>query len=148
MALTLTDDTALMALRGYTPLGGKSRRFRAPNGDTISRREYDNRRAQDAGFRNRYHLEQFRTDVIARTRWQNWAYDVKQHTGRAPTWEMYGDVREVRFRRARLRRRYPHLEGPDLDSHDRELVASDGPLARILDASGRRPINGRPVGDS
>lgn len=137
-----------MPLRGYTPLGGTSRKYRAPDGSVISRREYDNRRAQDAGFRNRYHLEQFRTDVIARTRWSNWAYDVKRHTGRNPTWQDYGDVREVRARRARLRRRYPTLTGQDLDSHDKQLVAPDGPLARILDASGRRPISGRPVGDS
>lgn len=137
-----------MPLRGYTPVGGSSRRYRTPSGETISRREYDNRRAQAAGFRNRYDLEQFRTNVISRSRWGSWQYDVKQHTGRQPTWEMYGDVREVRERRAKLRERYPTLDGRELDAKDRQLVAPDGPLARILDASGRRPMSGRPVGDS
>lgn len=65
-----------------------------------------------------------------------------------PTWDMYGDVREVRERRAALQKKYPNVHGRDLDSKDKRLVAPDGPLARILDASGRRPISGRPVGDS
>lgn len=137
-----------MALRGYKPLGGTSRQYRTPSGKIISRREYDNRRAKAAGFRNRYDLEQFRTKVIGRSRWSNWQYDVKQRTGRMPTWEMYGNVREVRERRLKLRARYPDLHGRDLDSKDPQLVAPDGPLAQILDASGRRPITGRPVGDS
>lgn len=137
-----------MALRGYTPLGGSSRKYRAPGGKIISRREYDNRRAKAAGFKNRYELEQFRTKVVARGRWANWQYDVKQRTGRLPTYEMYADVREVRERRARLQRKHAGLTGQDLDAKDSKLIAANGPLARILDASGRRPLSGRPVGDS
>ena len=134
-----------MALRGYTPLGGSARNYRAPGGKIISRREYDNRRAKAAGFRNRYDLEQFRANLGG---WADWQRDVKQNTGRLPSWELYADVREVRQRRARLRKRYPHLEGQDLDNKDPRLVAGNGPLARILDASGRRPLDGRDVGDS
>lgn len=137
-----------MPLRGYKPLGNSARQYRTPSGKIISRREYDNRRAKAAGFRNRYELEQFRTQTIAKSRWSNWVYDVKQKTGRLPTFEMYGDVKEVRERRARLKRRYPRLSGQDLDSKDAALVNASGPLARILDASGRRPMSGRPVGDS
>lgn len=137
-----------MPLRGYTPLGGSSRKYRTPGGRIISRREYDNRRARAAGFKNRYEVEQFRTNIIARSRWADWQYDVKQRTGRLPTWDMYADVREVRRRRAVLKRKHPGLSGSDLDAYDSELVAPDGPLARILDASGRRPMSGRPVGDS
>lgn len=136
-------------LRGYKPIKGDSaRRYRTPSGGIISRREYDNKRAQAAGFKNRYELEQFRTKVIARGRWGDWQYDVKQHEGHLPTWDLYSDVREVRDRRAELERRYPHLSARDRDAMDRQLVAANGPLARILDASGRRPISGRPVGDS
>ena len=132
----------MATLRGYEPLGGSSRKYRNKRtGKVISRREYDNKRAQKAGFRNRYELEQFRTK-LAGSRWANWIYDVKQHTGKLPEWELYADVREVRARRARLARR-------DLDDKgDPALVAADGPLARILDASGRRPLSGRAVGDS
>lgn len=136
------------SLRGYKPLGGSSRRYRAPGGKIISRREYDNRRAKAAGFNNRYEVEKFRTDVIAKTRWGDWQYDVKQHTGQMPTWSLYHDVQEVRQRRAVLARQYPHLSGSERDAMDRKLVAADGPLARVLDAAGRRPISGRPVGDS
>lgn len=136
-----------MALRGYKPLGGTSRKYRTPSGKVISRREYDNRRAKKAGFRNRYELEQLRVD-LSRGRWANWQYDVKQHTGRMPTYDAYHDVKEVRDRRARLEARYPTLPGRERDSRDRRLVAPDGPLARVLDASGRRPLSGRPVGES
>lgn len=137
-----------MPLRGYKALGGTSRRYQTPTGEVISRREYDNRRAQAAGFRNRYELEQFRTTVVGRSNWSSWQYDVRQRTGSLPDWDLYADVREVRDRRRKLRARYADLSGRDLDSKDPELVAPDGPLARILDASGRRPISGRPVGDS
>lgn len=136
-----------MALRGYKPLGGTSRKYRTPSGKIISRREYDNRRARAAGFRNRYELEKYREN-LARGRWGDWVYDVKQRTGRQPTFDLYADVREVQRRRAALKKRYPGLTGRDLDAKDKQLVAPDGPLARILDASGRRPISGRPVGDS
>lgn len=137
-----------MPLRGYRALGGSSRRYLTPSGKEISRREYDDKRAQAAGFRNRYELEQFRTKTIGGSRWSSWQYDVRQRTGQLPTWDLYADVREVRERRQALRARYPELSGKELDSKDRKLVAPDGPLARILDASGRRPLSGRPVGES
>jgi hypothetical protein len=137
-----------VVVRGYKALGGSARKYRTPSGKIISRREYDNKRAKKAGFKNRYELEKFRTQVVAKGRWADWQYDVKQHTGHMPTMEMYADVREIRQRRAKLRRRYPHLVGHDLDAKDSELVASDGPLARVLAASGRRPMSGRGFGDS
>lgn len=138
----------LKTLKGYVPLGGTSRNYRAPNGETITRRDYDNIRAQKAGFKNRYELEQFRTKVVARGRWGDWQYDVRQHEGHMPTFNDYADVREVRDRRAALQAEHPHLSGRELDKLDAELIAANGPLARILDASGRRPLSGRPVGDS
>ena len=141
----------MATLRGYKPLGGTSRQYRAPGGKVISRREYDNRRAQAVGFKNRYELEQFRTRVVARGKWADWQYDVRQRTGRMPTFQDYADVREVRQRRTRLRKRYPNLQGSELDKMDKKLVDKDGPLARILDHSGRRPkssFGGHDVGDS
>jgi hypothetical protein len=139
-----------MPLRGWKPITGDSaRRYQnTRTGEIISRRTYDDKRAQAAGWRNRYEVEKFRTNVIARTRWGDWQYDVKQHTGRLPSWELYHDVQEVRERRRILADKYPHLDSGDRDKHDPELVAANGPLARVLDAAGRRPLNGRPVGDS
>lgn len=136
-----------MALRGYKPLGGSSRKYRAPGGKIISRREYDNIRAQQAGWKNRYELEQFRAKV-QRSRWGDWVYDVKQHSGKMPTFETYADLREVQQRRKELERQNPGVTGNNRDQLDKALVDANGPLARILDASGRRPLNGRPVGDS
>lgn len=137
----------MAALRGYTPLGGTSRRYRAPGGKIISRREYDNRRARKAGFKNRYELEKYRESLQA-SKWSRWTYNVYKHTGSRPTWEDYAAVREVRQRRAKLRKLYPNLSGGNLDAMDSELVAPGGPLERVLAAAGLRTPNGRPVGDS
>lgn len=131
-------------LPGYKPLGGKSRRYQGPGGRTISRRQYDNKRARQAGFSSIRALRDF-VDTLQRGRWGDWIYDVKQHTGRVPSADLYHDVEMVRRRRARLRYLYGDQARDDMDP---ELVAPDGPLARILDASGRRPFNGRAVGDS
>jgi hypothetical protein len=139
----------MAALRGYKLLPGPSRRYRTPGGRTISRREYDNRQARAAGWRNRYELEQFRSSVGG----SRWLSDIYQHTGRAPTWDTYHDLREVKTRRARIeagreRRGLPFALHGETDREDPDLVAADGPLARLLDASGKRPISGRDVGDS
>lgn len=135
----------MAGLRGYTPLKGDSaRRYRTPAGRIISRREYDNRRARAAGFRNRYQLEKFRESMAG----SNWLGDIYAHTGRGPTWDNYADLREVKQRRAALRATYGKGTHSELDRHDPELVAADGPLARLLDAAGKRPLSGRDVGTS
>lgn len=131
-------------LRGYRPVGGSSRRYRTPGGKTISRREYDNRRAQAVGFRNRYELEKFRE----RQAGSNWLGDIYEHTGRQPTFQHYADLREVKQRRARIRATGARGNHSQTDRLDPELTAPDGPLARLLDAAGKRPLSGRPVGDS
>jgi hypothetical protein len=131
----------------YRPLGDSARRYLdTRTGKSISRREYDNRRAKSAGFRNRYQLEQYRENLPRR--WADWPQQIREHTGRPPTFQDYADIRRVRQARKELRQRYPNTEGERLDSMDSELVAADGPLARILDRSGRRPMDGRPVGES
>ena len=134
----------MAGLRGYSPIPGSARRYRAPDGSTISRRQYDNLRAQAAGFDNRYELEQFRRDEAG----SPWFGDIYARTGRHPTFQDYADIREVQQRREALRARYGAGSHAELDSHDPELVAPDGPLARILDRSGKRPLSGRPVGAS
>lgn len=140
-----------MPLRGYKPLGGPKRNYRTPSGEVISRAKYDNIRAQRAGFKNRYELRTYK-DSLTKSDWRNMLYDIRQKTGRAPTYQDYADIREVRQRRAKLKRSRTYkrqgVTGKDLDNKDKQLVAPDGPLARILDRSGRRPISGRPVGDS
>lgn len=127
-------------LRGYKPLGGSSRQYRTPSGSIISRREYDNRRARQAGFRNRYELEQLRQTREGR----KWGMDIIEQ-GKRPTFQDWGDIKQVRDHRARLKREYPNLTRSQRDQRDSELIAPDGPLARILDRTGRRPISNRPV---
>jgi hypothetical protein len=145
-------------LRGYRPIvvrrvskrTGKqyhyTQAYLTPRGNRISRREYDDRRLRRGGqFQSRRELEQFRLQVSG----SDWLVDIRQHTGRAPTPQMYADWREVRRRRAVLAKRYPRLSRGRRDAMDRKLVAPDGPLARILDATGRRQmIPGVAVGES
>lgn len=138
-----------MPLPGYKFLGGSSRRYVTPTGEIISRRQYDNLRARDAGWRSRSELEKFRRNKVARTGWSKWAHDVKQHSGKRPTWRSYRDLKDVLDRRAKLKRLYPGLSGPDLDRMDPVLIDPNGPLARILTDAGRRSSGmGNPVGDS
>lgn len=127
-------------LRGYAPVGGSARRYRTPSGSTISRREYDNLRAQAAGFRNRYELEQLRRSRVGR----KWGMDIIEQ-GHRPTFRDWGDIREVRDRRADLARSSPDLSRRDRDQLDAELTDPDGPLARLLARTGRRPMSNRPV---
>lgn len=47
-------------LRGWVPVGGKSRRYRNAKGETISRRQYENKVLKRKGWRSRYEAEQFR----------------------------------------------------------------------------------------
>lgn len=136
-----------MPLRGYKPLGGKSRRYSKPGGGSISRRAYDDIRARKAGFKDRAALESYR-ESLQSTRWNRWVINVKKNTGRNPTFEDYGNLELVRRKRARLKRLYPLMNAKERDSMDPSLVAPDGPLANVLDAAGLRPKNGRPVGDS
>jgi len=127
-------------LRGYTPLGGSSRQYRTPSGGVISRRQYDNRRARAAGFRNRYELERFRQSRFGR----KWGMDIIEQ-GNRPTFRDWGDIKQIRDRRRALKDEYPNLTRRQRDQRDRELIAPKGPLARILDRTGRRPMSNRPV---
>lgn len=147
-------------LRGYRPIvvrkvskrTGKeyhyTQAYLTPRGNRISRREYDNRRInrQTAGrFKTRSELERFRASLGG----DPWLLDIRQHTGRAPTFANYADWQEVEQRRRLLEARYPTLSRRERDRKDRRLVAADGPLARLLDATGRRPLRpGVAVGES
>jgi hypothetical protein len=50
---------AIPKLPGWTPLGGTSRRYRAANGRTVSRRNYENKVLKRKGWRSRYEAERF-----------------------------------------------------------------------------------------
>lgn len=132
------------SLRGYKLLPGSGRRYRTPSGRIISRRAYDNKRAQAAGFRNRYELERFRLSIQG----SGWLGDIYSHTGHPPTWEDYALIKDVQARRRALTALYGEGTHSELDYHDPELVAPDGPLAQLLDRAGKRNISGRPVGTS
>lgn len=130
-------------LRGYRRVPGASLRYITPSGREISRREYDNRRLRALGFRNRYELEQLRTSRAGR----KWGMDLIE-AGNRPTFRDWADIKQIRDRRAALKRRHPELDRQALDSRDSGLTAADGPLARILDRTGRRPLSGYAVGSS
>ena len=146
-------------LRGYKPIvvqrvskrTGKPYHYTVayttPRGNRISRREYDSRRLlRQTTFKNRGELERFRASKAG----SDWLTSIYHHTGRGPTFQDYDAWREVDRRRAALRAKYPggHPAGHGgrLDDLDPELVAPNGPLARLLDSSGKRDMNGRPIG--
>ncbi len=47
-------------LRGWKAIGGKSRRYSNAKGESISRREYENRLLRKKGWKSRYEAEKFR----------------------------------------------------------------------------------------
>jgi hypothetical protein len=47
-------------LRGWKALGGKSRRYSNAKGETISRRQYENKLLRKKGWKSRYEAEKFR----------------------------------------------------------------------------------------
>jgi hypothetical protein len=149
------------ALRGYKPVVVKrvskrtgkqyhyTQAYITPRGNRISRREYDTRRLlRETSFKNRGELERFRNTIAG----SDWLSDIYEHTGRAPTFQDYDAWREVNRRRAALHALYPGHGGDRrgwLDALDPELVAADGPLARLLNAAGRREMRpGVAVGES
>lgn len=55
-----------MPRAGWTRLPGSAERYRSPSGEVVSRRQYDNARYQDAGFRNRADFERRHNDPTFR----------------------------------------------------------------------------------
>lgn len=131
---------ARLVLPGYTALPGSSRRYRTPDGEEISRRQYDNLRARQAGFENRSELERFRSSREGRM----WRFKARSHDRAARgDWELLADAREVERRRAALPTRIEsdrHGRPVEVtrDDDDPELVEADGALARLLVALGFR----------
>lgn len=131
---------ARLVLPGYTALPGSSRRYRTPEGEEISRRQYDNLRAQRAGFANRSDLERFRSSREGRM----WRFKARSHDrGARGDWELLADAREVERRRAALppraeTDRHGRPVEARRDEDDPDLVDPDGPLARLLVALGFR----------
>lgn len=136
----------MASLPGWRAIpGDPARRYRnVRTGRVISRRERDNRILRRYGFRNRYELERLRQ---TRT-YRRWGADIVQQQGHVHVpLEDWGDIHEVITRRRRLARAHPDVRaGGNLDAYDPELTAADGPLARLLAATGRRPLSNRPVG--
>lgn len=51
-----------MAREGWQKLPGSSERYRSPSGEIVSRRQYDNARYDEAGWRNRADYERRHSD--------------------------------------------------------------------------------------
>lgn len=56
----------VMARQGWEKLPGSSERYRSPSGEIVSRRQYDNARYTDTGWRNRADYERRHSDPTYR----------------------------------------------------------------------------------
>lgn len=126
-------------LPGYTPLRNSARQYSDPSGRTISRYEYDSKRLQAAGWRNRGELERARRSQA----WEGVKKWEDRLPGGNPAQSAFAialqphahDAYEVEVRRRDLT---PNVLGNIDDNDDLRLVAADGPLARLLVAMGIR----------
>lgn len=121
---------------GWTKLPGTAEHYRSPSGEIVSRRQYDNARYSDAGWRNRADYERRHDD---------------------PTYRHFQQIAE---RNLGLSRR--DVERPDGEFAKRALAARNvgygkgragrsarGPMARFLVYLGMRdPTATYPVGSS
>lgn len=123
-----------LKLKGYTALGGSSRKYRTPTGKIISRREYDNRRLKKEGWKNRSEAERFRTGRLYTEK-----RDKLERAGRKPReLDIFSDwaafVRDVDWEKVD--------EIWDTVQAERESgeprIDPDGPLAEVLTLEGMR----------
>lgn len=123
-------------LPGFRPTKGGRRYYNITGHRSISRRQYDNLRAQQAGWANVSQMQ--REGKRYAPKWDKWKYRIRQANPAADV-SAYSPLRfdaiDVEKRRARLSR---DVLGNYSDSQDPDLVAPDGPLARILQAQGYR----------
>lgn len=130
-------------LPGYRAVPGSARRYVTPAGREISHREYRNRVARKAGFRNNYDLEQFRGSQY----WMKWRERIVENDPSADVTyrgNLMGDARKVQAERERhppvVRRvrggRVQWEPNPELEPLDVELNKT--PLGRLLGAAGIR----------
>lgn len=131
---------ARIELAGYTRLPGSARRYRTPRGEVISRRQYDNLRARQAGFESRSEIERFRQSSAGR----RWRFKLRSHDPSARgDWQTMHAAYEVERRRQRLPThlttdRWGKPVEYTRDEDDPELVAAGGPLDELLVALGHR----------
>lgn len=131
---------ARLILPGYTALPGSARRYETPSGEVISRRQYDNIRARQAGFESRSELERFRSSKEGRM----WRFKARSHDRSARgDWQLLADARSVERARSQLpKRKEVDRHGRPVwvtrDDDDPLLTDPDGPLARLLTALGFR----------
>jgi hypothetical protein len=120
---------AAKPLRGYQRLPGSARRYRTPSGDVISRRQYDNLRAQQAGWKNQAEMRRFRQS----TDWHAWRFKIRANDKTQDT-GYSGDLMINAYRVQQMR-------DAGYDDTSPELSDPDGPLAAILVAVGYRDEN-------
>lgn len=130
-----------MALPGWrrAPGTGRRERYINPAGEEVSRRQYENARAQSAGWRNWSDYQRARkSDDYLR-----WIGRTSGEAGVSPSQlagpesefsQNYLTVSMLRQRQAGL------IEGePDWEVAERRLTDPDGPLAQLLVDAGLRP---------
>lgn len=125
----------VLKLKGYTPLGGSSRKYRYDRtGKIISRREYDNKRLRKQGWKNRYEAEQFRT-----SRSYSQKRDKLERNGRKPSeLDIFSDfasfVRDIDWEAVKTL--WTEIEAER--AMGEQNLDPNGPLAEVLVLEGAR----------
>lgn len=131
-----------MPRKGWTKLPGSSERYVSPEGQVVSRRQYDNKRAQAAGYRNRSEFEARYEDPSYR-----WAIERIQL-------QKFGAINEANRKRidrigtqeSQMIHKAQETGWGRVDRSDR---TPNGPMAQLLVAMGLRdPSATYAVGDT
>lgn len=134
-------------LPGYKALGGSARKYRTPSGETISRREYENRRLQGYGWKSwgEYQKAKRSDDWLRLEGIYTRAREIKRSTI-GPTSEFA--LKSLATMRARDKVRNATSKKKIMQAED-ELYDAEGPLADWLVYVGvRQPEDYWDVGDT
>lgn len=115
-----------MPLPGWTKLGGSAQRYRTPEGREVSRRQYENVRAQQAGWKNWSQYQRTRRKDDNYLKWWGRA----KGAGTVPMNQKASPVSE-------FSKKYLAVQKARA-GNDPDLYDPDGPLADLLIYTGDR----------
>lgn len=117
---------AAKPLRGYRRLPGSARRYVTPSGQEISRHQYDQIRAQKAGWTSTREMRKFRQS----NDWHAWRFKAKSNNPN----QDFGYTGDLMVSAHRVQ----VLRAAGYSDDSPELSDPDGPLADVLVAIGYR----------
>lgn len=124
---------AIPKLKGWKPLGGSSRRWQGPKGQTVSRRQYENKVLKRKGWRNKAEAERFRHTPQYREAKAKLKYAKKGKRRRIDIFSDYAAyLRDVDWDLVEANWIEIRAEGRDRD------MSADGKLAEQLELLGLR----------